>query len=91
MIVEHPQVHNLKSYDYSIRFIGTKNCATCVGVYFEITGNRLFCAHINAGQFLVDKVLVEPSVAQMNSKILREQLLPDCRAMPKLTAGPRRM
>lgn len=27
--------------------IGTVACVSCTGIYFEIEGNRLFCAHVN--------------------------------------------
>ena len=39
---------HLWSYGNKLSLIGTKSCVTCIGVYFEIQGNRCFCAHINA-------------------------------------------
>lgn len=42
------RIRHVRSFGNGIRFIGTKDCVTCVGVYFEIEGNRIFCAHINA-------------------------------------------
>lgn len=31
-----------------VQMIGTTGCISCLGVYFELRGNRVFCAHINA-------------------------------------------
>lgn len=42
------KICHLRAYGDNVNFIGTRNCVTCVGVYFEIFGNRCFCAHINA-------------------------------------------
>lgn len=44
----HPWVPTFEVFGSDIRFIGVKGCSTGVGVCFEITGNRLFCAHISA-------------------------------------------
>lgn len=39
---------HLITFANNIRYIGTMECYTCLAVYFEISGNRLFTAHINA-------------------------------------------
>lgn len=41
------EMKHLLFYGEDVAFIGTTKCITCVGVYFEIKGNRCFCAHIN--------------------------------------------
>lgn len=42
------KIRHLWSYGENFKFIGTTGCITCIGVYFEISGNRVFCAHVNA-------------------------------------------
>lgn len=42
------EIKHLLFYGRNTEFIGTTGWITCVGVYFEIKGNRCFCAHINA-------------------------------------------
>lgn len=44
---EEQQPH-IRSYGVDVQFIGTRWCITCLGVYFELGGNRVFCAHVNA-------------------------------------------
>lgn len=45
--VTKSKIRHLESFGNSIQFIGTDQCFTCAGVFFEIEGNRCFCAHIN--------------------------------------------
>ena len=40
-------VPHLNSFGGDVQFIGTQGCVSCTGIYIEIEGNRLFCAHIN--------------------------------------------
>ena len=42
------KIRHLWSYGENVKFIGTTGCITCIGMYFEISGNRVFCAHVNA-------------------------------------------
>lgn len=39
------RIKHLNCYGSGTRLIGTKGCVSCLGVYFEIAGNRVFCAH----------------------------------------------
>ena len=47
-IIGSTKVRHLRSYGDGVKFIGTTGCITCIGIYFEIAGNRVFCVHVDA-------------------------------------------
>lgn len=71
---KHAKVRHLVTFGKDVKFIGTQGCVTCVGVYFEIDSNRIFCAHINAwSQTGVDHYYVM-SPARKEWKEIREAI-----------------
>lgn len=47
LLRHHDNTKHVSFFGTNLQLIGTVKCVSCTAIYFEIKGNRVFCAHVN--------------------------------------------
>ncbi|KAK3720115.1 hypothetical protein LTR37_003938 [Vermiconidia calcicola] len=62
-----------KSTIGSSKYIGTDGCVTCAGVYFQVSADKCFAAHIDAGVKSLDQTKGTPAeLKELKDEVLNK-------------------